>query len=140
MTRLVRGELTGRKWKPPKGYVLGTVAITRYGDGQLGGRPAREGHEEDAAWIRPVDKKMRDTMRESISFARARSGNDQQRWWQIVFRDPEDYSRTLIVVQLLEICRVHAAAKPANDALSCHGSLSGTKREQVKLLVGCFSE
>ena len=45
----------------------------------LGGGPAGEGQQKDAAWIGAVDDQMGHAVRERIGLARSRSGDDQQR-------------------------------------------------------------
>ena len=47
--------------------------------GHFGCRPARKGHQQDAARIGAVDDQMADAMRKRIGLARAGAGNDQQR-------------------------------------------------------------
>ena len=46
---------------------------------QFAGRAAREGHQQDPAWIGLVDDEMRYAMGEGIRLARSRSGNHQER-------------------------------------------------------------
>jgi hypothetical protein len=46
---------------------------------QLRRRPAREGQQEDSAWICTARDEMSDSMRQSIGLATTRAGNDEQR-------------------------------------------------------------
>ena len=45
----------------------------------LGGGPAREGQQQDAAGIGAVDDQVRDAVRQGAGLAGARAGNHQQR-------------------------------------------------------------
>jgi hypothetical protein len=56
---------------------LGAYAL--YPTRHLGSRSAREGHQQNAARVGPIDDKMRDPMSERVGLARTRSGDDKKR-------------------------------------------------------------
>jgi hypothetical protein len=56
------------------GHACGALAKRHTGDpldppDHFVGDPAREGHQKDPSWIRPVDDEMRDPMRQCIGLA-----------------------------------------------------------------------
>ena len=75
----------------------------------FGRRPARKGHQQDAARIGAADDQMGDAMRQRVGLARTRSGDDQQRTADrpIGASNPMLDGAALFAVQCLQMRRAH---------------------------------